>query len=59
MKMGLVVVAVAAMAAAATGGARPESGRLYLPSADCVAASGGRPQPQPGSFKVLVRAPAP
>jgi DNA-binding beta-propeller fold protein YncE len=39
-----------------SGALDPRSGRLYLPSADFVAAAGGRPAAAPGSFKVLVLA---
>lgn len=36
------------------------TGRFYMPSADFApAAAGGRPQPKPGSFKVLVLSPTP
>lgn len=43
-----------------SGAIDPASGRLYLPSADFQpAASGGRPQAKPGTFKVLVLAPTP
>jgi DNA-binding beta-propeller fold protein YncE len=42
-----------------SGAIDPATGRLYLPSADFQPTPGGRPQPKPGSFKVLVLSPTP
>lgn len=42
-----------------SGALDPATGRLYLPSADFAPVAGGRPQPKPGSFKVLVLSPTP
>jgi len=54
-----VVGHVATEAGARTGALDPETGRIYLPTATLVPATtpGGRPQPKPGSFHILVLAP--
>ena len=45
-------------AGARTGALDPDSGKVYLPTADLApAAAGGRPQPKPGTFHILVVAP--
>ena len=42
-----------------SGAIDPATGRFYLPSADFQPTPGGRPQPVPGSFKVLTLSPTP
>jgi hypothetical protein len=53
-----VVGRVTTEAGARTGALDPDSGTVYLPTADLApAAAGGRPQPKPGTFHILVVAP--
>ena len=53
-----VVGRVTTEAGARTGAVDPDSGKVYLPTAELVpAAAGGRPQPKPGTFHILVLAP--
>ena len=53
-----VVGRVTTEAGARTGALDPDSGKVYLPTADLApAAAGGRPQPKPGTFHILVVAP--
>jgi len=44
---------------ARTGALDPATGKIYLPTAELAppAAPGGRPQPKPGTFHILVLAP--
>ncbi|MDR3512785.1 MAG: hypothetical protein P4L73_14205 [Caulobacteraceae bacterium] len=55
-----IVQSLPTQAGARTGALDPKTGRLYLPTARfALSASGGRPVAQPGTFEILVVAPAP